>query len=183
MSVDPPALGERITYDWGVSVSEAIDDIQARTGPDLLRRMTANESTNTSTPSSITGLTVPNITSGMFIRVHGAIDYSCANTNQGLGVGFQHPGGTAHGIFRIFGVTAAATEAIERLQETSANTDNLTSAATVSNGGSHLICEFTIFYLATASGTLVMRKRLNGTPGSTGLTIYQGSGFNAIYVA
>jgi hypothetical protein len=182
MSVDAPVAGERITYDWGVDVSTSIANLEARTSPDLLRRMSADESTNTATISSLTGLTIDSMIAGRTARITGQINYSCANTNQGLGIGFRHPGGNANGIFRIFGVTSGNVEAIERLSTLSASTDEMTTAATVSTGGGYFICEFTIFYHATASGTFTMRKRLNGTPGSTGLTIYQGSGFTALLV-
>jgi hypothetical protein len=183
MTVDTPVVGERITYDWAVDVATDVNALTARMTPDVLDILADDESTNTSTVSSISGFTHVSQPVGRTLCVTGRIDYSCANTNQGLGLGFRHGGGTAHGIVRIFGVTAGATEAIERLATNTANTDEMTTAATVSTGGGHFVCEFTFFYTSnTASGSFTVRKRLNGTPGSTGLTIYQGSFIRTVAV-
>jgi hypothetical protein len=177
MTVDTPVVGERITYDWAVDVATDVNALTARMTPDVLDILADDESTNTSTVSSISGFTHVSQPVGRTLCVTGRIDYSCANTNQGLGLG------TAHGIVRIFGVTAGATEAIERLATNTANTDEMTTAATVSTGGGHFVCEFTFFYTSnTASGSFTVRKRLNGTPGSTGLTIYQGSFIRTVAV-
>jgi hypothetical protein len=166
--VDVPALGERITYDWGV-------DVATRINRSYLIELAADESTNSATPVDVTGLAFP-VVNGESYRIDGFLDYSCSATNQGIGFGMQHPGGTAHGIFRVYGVTAAATSATERLIETSAATDEMTTAATVSNAGSHFILEFRLFYACTADGTFKFRKQRNGTSGSTGVTIYKASG-------
>jgi hypothetical protein len=183
LSVDTPVVGERITYDWAVDVATDVNALTARMAPDLITRLSADESTNTSTVSTVSGFTYTSVPSGRTLTVTGYIDYSCANTNQGLGLGFRHGGGTAHGIVRILGVSGGATESIERLATNTANTDEMTTAATVSTGGAHFVCEFTFFYTSnTASGSFTVRKRLNGTPGSTGLTIYQGSYIRTVAV-
>lgn len=183
MSVDVPALGERITYDWGVAIADAVNANTARLSPDVLDRLASDQSTNTATVSSISGWAHVSQPSGRTLAMTGRIAYSCANTNQGLGLGFRHGGGTAHGIVRTFGVSAAATENIERLFTSSADTDEMTAGATVSFAGALYVCEFTFFYVSnTASGSFTVRNRLNGTPGSTGVTIYQGSFLRTVAV-
>lgn len=168
--IETPTLGQRITYDWPVAVAERLNRTQYLYVP-------ADESTNAAVGSAVdvTGMSFA-VEAGVSYRIEGSIDYSCSATNQGIAFGIQHPGGLAHGIFRVFGVTAAATEAIERLIETVATTDEFTTAATVSNAGSHFVLGFTVFYDCTNSGTFKFRKARNGTSGSTGVTIYQGSG-------
>lgn len=178
MSVDVPTMGQRVTYDWGVAVADAINDLQAELSPEATLRLASDESTNSATPSSISGFTIASglMPSGRTAAITGRIHYSCSATNQGLGIGFQHGGGTADGIFRIFGVTAGNVEAIERLATNTALNDEMSAAATVSTGGGLFICEFTVFYTSdTATGFITLRKRRNGTSGSTGVTIYQGS--------
>jgi hypothetical protein len=183
LSVDTPVVGERITYDWAVDVATDVNALTARMAPDVLDRLSSDESINTSTVANISGWAHVAQPSGRTLCITGRVDYSCANTNQGLGIGFRHGGGTAHGIVRIFGVSGGATEAIERLATNTANTDEMTTSATVSTGGAHFVCEFTFFYTSnTASGSINVRKRLNGTPGSTGLTIYQGSYIRTVAV-
>lgn len=176
MSVDTPALGERITYDWAADVATDVNALTARMAPDALDLLADDESTNTSTVSNIAGFAHVAQPSGRSLCMTGRIAYSCANTNQGLGLGFRHSGGPAHGIVRIFGVSGPGAESIERLIQSTASTDEMTVAATVAAGGTRYLCEFTFFFTATSgSATFNVRKRLNGTPGSTGLTIYQGS--------
>lgn len=182
MTVDAPVVGERITYDWAVSVADDVNALTSRMAYDVIDRLPTSESTNTSTVSSITGWEYTAQPVGRTLAIEGRVDYSCANTNQGLGIGLRMPGGVAHGIYRIFGVTSGTVEAIERLSTTTANTDEMTTAATVSTGGGRFICEFTLFVTLDTSGTVTLRKRLNGTPGSTGLTIYQGSFVRAVAV-
>jgi hypothetical protein len=168
--IDVPALGERIVYSWPVSVAE-------RLNRSYILEVAADESTNSGSGSAsdVTGLTFP-VVNGESYRIEGVLDYSCSATNQGIGFGMRHPGGTSHGIFRVYGVSAAATSATERLIETVANTDEMTTAATVSNAGSHFVLEFLVFYACTADGTFAFRKQRNGTSGSTGVTIYKASG-------
>jgi hypothetical protein len=168
--IDVPALGERIVYTWPASVAE-------RLNRQYILALASDESTNAAVGSAtdVTGLTFP-VENGVSYRIEGVLDYSCSATNQGIAFGMRHPGGTSHGIFRVYGVSAAATSATERLIETVANTDEFTTAATVSNAGSHFILEFLVFYACTADGTFAFRKARNGTSGSTGLTIYAGSG-------
>jgi hypothetical protein len=182
MTVDAPIVGERVTYDWAVAVADAINDLASRMAPDALKRLATDESTNVATVSSISGWEVTGQPIGRSLAITGRVDYSCANTNQGLGIGFRHPGGVGHGIFRTFGVTAGDVEAIDRLSTNTANNDEMTSRATVSTGGGRFICEFTLFVTLTTGGTVTIRKRLNGTPGSTGLTIYQGSFIRVVAV-
>lgn len=182
MSVDTPALGERITYDWGVDVATDVNALSSRLSPDTLDRLATSESTNTSTVSSISGWQYTSQPIGRSLTITGHVDYSCANTNQGLGIGFRMPGGVMHGIVRIFGVTSGSVESIERLSTLAADTDEMTTAATVSTGGGRFVCEFTFFATLDTAGTVTIRKRLNGTPGSTGLTIHQGSYVRTVFV-
>ncbi len=167
MSIDAVAVGDRIVYTWGLAVSAQLNKSYPLT-------VDANESTNSTSPSDVTGLTFT-VENGSSYQIDLKVSYSCSATNQGIGIGVRHPGGDADGVFRVFGVSAAATEAIERLREQSANTDELTTAATVSSAGAPLVMEATIFYTCTADGTFAIRKARNGTSGSTGLTIIKGS--------
>lgn len=169
MSIDAPAVGERIVYTFAADVAEQLNKSYPLT-------LDADESTNAAAASAsdVTGLTFPVLT-GKSYEISLRLDYSCANTNQGIGIGIRHPGGTAHGLFRATGPSGFATETLERLFENAAATDELTTYATVGSGGSHYVVEATVFYACTADGTFAIRKARNGTPGSTGVTLYKGS--------
>lgn len=168
--IDDTPAGTPIFDTWGQAVADVLNDQQK-----LLALMTAGDlSTNSSSPSDITGLSFP-VVSGRVYVIRLQLLYQCAQTNQGPGIGFQHPGGNATGVFRVFGASSAAVEAIERIQETVAATDELTTAASVNSAGASYHLEATIRYNCTADGTFLMRRARNGTSGSTGLTILAGA--------
>lgn len=170
MTVTVPIAGDRIVYGWGASVAGQLNKSFPLT-------LDADESTNSGagSASNITGLTFP-VVNGSSYRIEGAVEYSCANTNQGIGIGFRHPGGSAIGLFRATGPAGIEAETLDRIIEQSADTDEMTDFATVISGGALYMVELRVFYHCTADGTFAFRKQRNGTSGSTGLTLYAGSG-------
>ncbi len=168
--LDLPVIGERITTDHS-------DAIFGRLNRSLPLIVAADESTNSGSGSAsdVTGMTFA-VENGTAYRIEGQVWYSCSATNQGIGFGFQHPGGDAIGLFRVTGPSGTTTETIERIREQSATTDEMLTAATVGSGGTIYVVEFSVVYTCTADGTFKFRKQRNGTSGSTGVTIYAGSG-------
>lgn len=163
---DTPA-GTPPEASWGQDVTDVVNELQKL----QMAMMTADESTNSSSPSDVTGLSFPVVAGRLYVfRIVGG--YSVAQTNQGLGFGFRHPGGAAYMVGRIFGPTNSSTEAIERLYQSSANTDIMTAQASANAAGAtpyHF--EATVMYTCTADGTFQFRKQRNGTSGSTGVTL------------
>jgi len=167
MAIEVVSAGDELLAAWGEEVADALNELQKLS----MAMMTADESTNSATPSDITGLSFPVVNGRAYVfRIVGG--YSVAQTNQGLGFGFRHPGGTAVMVCRIFGPTNASVETIERIIETVANTDELTTQASSNAAGtSPYHVEATVHYTCSADGTFQFRKARNGTSGSTGLTL------------
>lgn len=166
--IDVPVLGERIVYTWA-------DDVAARLNRETLLELVADEATNSATVSTITGLEFP-VENGKTYRWSMAFWYECDTTSQGAGVGFRHPGGVGFSTCRVFGVTGGATEGIERILTSVANTDTMTTGATVSTADALFSIEWQGFYECTADGTFSFRKKLNGTPSGFGFRLFAGSG-------
>lgn len=169
--IDVPIIGERILYTWG-------EDVANRLNSFIVLELAADETINTNPGtaiSTITGMEFP-VENGKTYRFTGSLYYECDTTSQGPAVGFRHPGGSVLSTVRLFGITGGTTETIERVQTSLANTNALTTSATVSTADSEFQIDFKGRYKCTADGTFFFRKSLNGTPSGFGLRLFKGSG-------
>jgi len=115
-------------------------------------------------------------------RIDLFIWYAVTSTAQGCQTGFRHPGGIAQGIVQTFGQGSPTGNTTERLTQSAAGTDAMTSvSATDATSGRHI--RFQVNYTCTTDGTFSLRFLRGGSSSAPGVTIRGGSGGTVVVSA
>ena len=160
MSLTVPVAGDDIDATWGEGVT------LLNLGTVLVSDVTANPAAF----ADLTGLTFPVVDTYAY-QWELFLFYSTANVNTGLSVGFNHPGGTAHQLFEIFGEATGPTTLSARQWDSAVDTNS--GSSNVFNNGTYYLCKTFGHYACTANGTFAIRWKRNAT--SANITARAGS--------
>lgn len=165
MSITVPTDGDPVIASWGNDVATQLNHMI----PVIMSADFPLTSVSFPTVGDITGLTFTCV-SGKVYNIQLCGTYTVGGTSTGLGLGYNHPGGTARLLSEILSSsTSDSTPDTEWLIAT----DTATGTSTTDTTNSHF-WSLRGIYQCTSDGTFAVRANRNGT--STTVTLIKGSG-------